>query len=612
MGVVIMKSLTSLEILRLLDEIRFLKGAVISKIYHSEKTMRIKLFAPGKGSHELFISPNSIFLTKKHEETKPSNFAMFLRKKLKGRIIEDIKQRDFDRIIEIKTKDTILILELFHRGNYILTDSQYKIIMPLESQKWKDREVIKNRQYVPPPGVDIRTNLDKLLKTEEAIVSVLVKNGFGKYSEELLKIAKIDKNKKALEINDTEKKTLIESMHELFNKEMNPMIIFQDGRKFDAVPFDMNIYRGLEKKKFPTFSEALDDFFLVKKEDPLMGKQKRILESQEAAVKKWDENEKKIDKEIEILKNNYSRIKNVLDIVARKNNWDETKKELADYDIVKEIKEREGKIVFLIDSEKIEIKFTEPLNETLKKYYEAKKKIKKKRERALVEKEKTKTGMRKIETAKAGKILEKEEKKWYHKFNYFFTSDGFLVVAGKDAKTNELLIKKYAKENDIVFHAEIHGSPFALMKADDEITENALNEASVFTACYSKAWAMGLGAVDVYWVRGEQVDKKAPSGEYIGKGSFMIHGQRNYFRKIELKLAFGVFGGKVIVGPVDAVKKKTKIFAVIQPGEIKSNELAKKIKKKLIDMTNEKSVIEKIKLDKIQNRIPAARGIIIS
>ena len=46
---------------------------------------------------------------------------------------------------------------------------------------------------------------------------------------------------------------------------------------------------------------------------------------------------------------------------------------------------------------------------------------------------------------------EKKEKQWFEKFRNFETTQGFVVVCGKDASTNDLLIKKYTSKEDIVF-----------------------------------------------------------------------------------------------------------------------------------------------------------------
>ena len=56
-----------------------------------------------------------------------------------------------------------------------------------------------------------------------------------------------------------------------------------------------------------------------------------------------------------------------------------------------------------------------------------------------------------------------ENKKWYEKFRWYTSSDGFLVVAGKDTVSNEVLIKKYTTKEDVVFHAEITDRLVALL-----------------------------------------------------------------------------------------------------------------------------------------------------
>ena len=82
--------------------------------------------------------------------------------------------------------------------------------------------------------------------------------------------------------------------------------------------------------------------------------------------------------------------------------------------------------------------------------------------------------------------VEMENKEWYEKFRWFTSSDGFLVVAGKDTVSNEVLIKKYTTQEDVVFHAEITGAPFTVVKAEGkQVPEQTLKEAGEFAASYS-------------------------------------------------------------------------------------------------------------------------------
>ena len=105
-----------------------------------------------------------------------------------------------------------------------------------------------------------------------------------------------------------------------------------------------------------------------------------------------------------------------------------------------------------------------------------------------------------------------ESKQWYEKFRWFTSSDGFLVVAGKDTVSNEVIVKKYTTQEDVVFHAEITGAPFVVVKAEGKpISEQALREAAEFAASYSRAWRENAGTADVYWVKSTSLVKADPA-----------------------------------------------------------------------------------------------------
>lgn len=177
-----------------------------------------------------------------------------------------------------------------------------------------------------------------------------------------------------------------------------------------------------------------------------------------------------------------------------------------------------------------------------------------------------------------------EPKKWYHPFRWFISSEGFLCVGGRDASTNEIIIKRYAEKQDLIFHTDAPGSPFFVVKkssSKESLGEATLNETAVATASYSRAWKLGISYVDVYYVNPDQVGKEAKSGEYLTKGAFVVSGRRNYLR-VELKLAVGIIeAGEIMGGPVEAVKKHCKKYFIIEQGKDKPSDAAKKIKKHL-------------------------------
>ena len=190
---------------------------------------------------------------------------------------------------------------------------------------------------------------------------------------------------------------------------------------------------------------------------------------------------------------------------------------------------------------KISLDYTKSLEENASYYYEQAKESKKKLEGAKIALEKSKEKLANIKPAKkeTKSIVKKRKINWFEKFRWFYTSDNMLFIAGRDATTNEIIIKKHVDKDDLVFHSEMAGSPFGVLKTEGKKpSENALEECAKFIGVYSKAWRTGLRVMDIFYVNPDQVTKEAPSGEYIGKGSFMIYGEKK-FLSVTLELYVG-------------------------------------------------------------------------
>jgi predicted ribosome quality control (RQC) complex YloA/Tae2 family protein len=258
----------------------------------------------------------------------------------------------------------------------------------------------------------------------------------------------------------------------------------------------------------------------------------------------------------------------------------------------------------------VEIDLTKSLQENAARYFEKAKKARKKlkgAEKAVQDLEKKVKVAALKEKGLRGKAPEKKRKKaWYEQFHWFESSDGFLVIGGRDAQSNEVVVKKYMDENDVYFHADIHGAPHCVIKIENgKPPEKTLKEAAVFAAVYSKAWKEKIASVDVYSVKPEQVSKKSPSGESLGKGAFMIYGQRQWFKKTPLRFAVGVQEKEgrflTVSGPLDAVKKQAKAWREILPGEKKKGEIAKVLK----HYFEAKLPQAKIELDELLRLLPS-------
>ena len=235
----------------------------------------------------------------------------------------------------------------------------------------------------------------------------------------------------------------------------------------------------------------------------------------------------------------------------------------------------------------ITLSLKKKLEQTANEYFEAAKKARKKAEKArevvlkfkkqLEELEKKES----IETQKV-KIVKKAPMDWYEKFRWFTSSEGFLCIGGRDATSNEVIIKKHADKEDIIFHTEAPGSPFFVIKTNGKKpTEITMQETADATASYSRAWKLGISATEAYSVTPEQVSRQAQSGEYLPKGGFMIRGKRTYYQG-KIGIAVGKTAeGKIMGGPESAIKMHCTSYSIVAQGKDKPSECAKKIAKKL-------------------------------
>ena len=249
----------------------------------------------------------------------------------------------------------------------------------------------------------------------------------------------------------------------------------------------------------------------------------------------------------------------------------------------------------------IEIFFEKSIEQNAALYYEKAKRAKRKLEGATKALQETKKKLEKLEKEKEHilKELEKQEikdakkrkKEWFEKFHWFYSSEEFLCIGGRDATSNEIVIKKHTDKNDLVLHTDMAGSPFFVIKNGQAATEQTIKEAAQATASYSKAWKLGLGTLNVFYVKPEQVSKKTKAGEYMPKGAFMVYGQTKYLSPT-LEISIGkTHTGQVVGGPTDAIKAQAEKYVTIVSGKLKTSDLAKKIKHKLdVDDVNEIAV----------------------
>ena len=322
-----------------------------------------------------------------------------------------------------------------------------------------------------------------------------------------------------------------------------------------------------------------------------------------ATLEKFNKTVKESKIKGEAIYSNYQNIQNIINIIneaRKKHSWLEiiaiikkAKKDKTEGLEIIESLDKMGVLTLDLDGIIVNIDTGLGIPENAEIYYNKGKKAKKKIKGVNIAISKTEEeikkakGKREIEMEKVlvPQKRVRKELKWYEKLRWFLTSDGLLVIGGRDATTNEMVVKKHMENRDIYFHSDIHGAASIILKAGkDEIPESSINQAAAFAACFSSAWAKGLGSADVYWVHPEQVSKTPQSGEFVTKGAFIIRGSRNYIRGLPLTLSIGKVdyeGERIMAGPPEAVSKYTENFASIKPGYTKKEEIAMQIRNKI-------------------------------
>jgi len=625
------RKLSSFDIHVVVDDLQGLIGCVIEKIYQlspSELLIRVKDISK-KEKKQLYIKNGELICCTKKQintPTKPTTFAMTFRKYLQNGRIKEIKQHEFDRIIKIsigkKDGDYKIVFEFFSEGNIILVDPNGNIILPLIRQAWAHRKLKGREQYIPPPPqinpLDLEYNKFKeLIKESNAdIVRTLAVNLnlSGIIAEEICYRAEIEKKQKIDKIGEESLKILYNNFSkfiEIFkDKKYNPVIVIKDDEIVDILPIKFKSYKDVDFKDVESINAGFEKFIvnnksekkIERKKDEETGRLDRQLKQQKDTVKKLRE---KIDikkKEGDLIYLNYQKLEELIEEIKKTlelKDKEEKIKKINQIDIVKKFTPTQNLLIVKLNDEKdntteVKINFRKSVSENAEQAYNDNKKYKSKLNGAQRSIKKT---IEKINLSKE-KFKEKEdeelkrednsEKKfWFERFHWFISPEGNIVIAGRDAKSNEHIVKKYLNKGDRYAHADIQGAPSVVIKNKNlneekiEISEQTLEEACIFASSYSKAWKQ-FAEAQAYWVLPEQVSKSPRSGEFVPKGAFIIRGKRNYFR-CKLELALGkveILGDKkIMAGPVESIKKRTNEYIIIQPGAIKKSDISKKIAK---------------------------------
>jgi len=638
----------------------FLKEGFIDNIYIVKEGFILIRVRAGSRYDVLVDPPRRIHTTEiEYEKPRmPPSLCMMLRKHLVGGKVKDISQHRFERIIvfSIATRrgDYKLYVELFREGNLILVGPDGRIVCALRRKRMKDRAIVHGAEFKLPPAVGLDPFSDPIDEIVENFPSedmpiakwMTIKLGLpSPYLDEILARIGVEKDKMLKDLPRSTPVAIVETLKNMVSSAGDPpfrsyIYLSSDDTPIDLSPFKLEIYRDLRYEEYPSFNAALDSYFQRLASSEGYGEVVKARRKQAAIILK---SMRKIESRIAKLESKASEYKCIADTLsvyidqlrAVASFILESKKSgMGEEDIVGEasimasnlglklvdIDFSSGLFRIEIDGCKAELSFTKNIYESISRYYKMYKRRYGEIESLRLKLEELKRDLSKLESRVVGYPQVKVRRRmWYEKFNFFNSSEGFLVLAGRDASTNELLIKKYTDPSDIVFHADIHGAPFVVVKTEGRSpSQTTIMEAAIFAASYSQAWKDGFSSMDVFYVSPSQLSKSPPPGQYLPKGAFRIIGSRNYIRSVPLELAIGlIISGdsrvELIVAPVSAVKARTDIYIKIAPGSIPKNKLIDLIKAKIIEKARKvfEGGLPVNIFEDLQHRLPAGGGRIV-
>ena len=258
------------------------------------------------------------------------------------------------------------------------------------------------------------------------------------------------------------------------------------------------------------------------------------------------------------------------------------------------------------------------VHQNAQRYFESARKQKDKTAGATAALEDTKVAFKRAQKKEAkqkasGRMqtVRRSKRLWFEQHRWSMISGGHLLVGGRDAKGNDSIVKKHLSGSDMYLHADIHGAPSCSLRAsqgfalvdepygqlppgvpsyklvdklgDERINDEKLEEAATLALCWSRAWNGGGAHGTVFAVKPAQVSKSAQTGEYVGKGAFIVRGQRQWFKDMDVQMGIGLVainGVPLLMGgTVSSIKERCQRYAILSPGQSKKEQLANRIYK---------------------------------
>ena len=608
--------LSGIELSFIINEIKakIIQGYYVSNIAPITRTSFLfKLHHTTEPDIMLMISSKGIWVTRlKFRPLEQNDFGETIKSHLERSRVEAIHQPDSERITIFNFRHPtnglkILVIELFADGNVVLCDEKMNILAISKTIEVKHRTLRAGTLYKLPPsrGIDVvNASLDDFvnMSNNTELFSLPVVKWVGritslprKFVEEIVYRSNIQ-SKTVGNITTDEIKRIYANTKFLIEEittgsKQYPIVIEdKDGNPVEALPITIHATANVRTRKVSEYMRGVDEVLSYQlinlgqklKTTHIENRMANLLHD----IAEQDRAKEQVIDKAHVIRKVAMELMSMpyigSDILAS-----DTFNKLIEEKSVNVFNSK-GTTYLKVAGENIELqenpaRMASALFQRAKDMERGLSTIEEAKARLMARINKLKSQALSIE-AQSDVIHRVRNKEWYERYRWFITSDGLLAIGGRDASSNSVIIRKHLVEQDLVFHAEIHGSPFFVLK-NARLSNNinkSLLEVAQATISFSRAWRDGLFGGDAYWVLPDQIKKGGPTGQFVPRGSFVIEGKRNYIKGIEIQLAIGIIEQKenyfLCCGPIRPIKDRALISASLLPGGLDPMSTAKKVK----------------------------------
>jgi predicted ribosome quality control (RQC) complex YloA/Tae2 family protein len=588
---------TSLDTLALVRELRALRHARVDKAFDLPGGgWSLTLRVPQEGRRELLLVPGR-FAALLSESTahadELSPFAKELRRLLEGAVVEEVPEPGGERFLEVvlrrsdSPEATLVALEMFGAGNLVVARGN-KIAAVAQTRRWAHRTVAVGSEYARPPvrtdpwtvGVAeieaelsrSRTDLASTLAARLALGGPLAEEVIARGGWDGAGAASSGSGQVGPELHRVLQLLLLE-----VGERPSGFLYQRNGIAVDATPYRSHRWRDVadvEEVVRPTFSAAVMEYFPSLVAAPVSAEEQQRskavkdlehqLDGQRAAVLELERRAEELKADASAVFDHYGEAEATLQAAERRG------------DAGPAVETRLG-------GRSVSLLVGESPRTTAQHLFEEAKRVQAKLSgaQAAVRDAEAKLGKMAASAApvpaspaRPAPGPRRRREHWFTRYRWFISSEGAVVVGGRDAATNDEVVKRHLKAGDIYLHADLHGAASVVVKhrapGSPALSEATYREAGQWAVAFSKAWRAGLASASAFWVEPDQVSKAGGSGEFVARGAWVIHGTKNVLKDLPMELALGTvdYEGEILwtAAPPEALRRTGTVRVLLTPG----------------------------------------------